>query len=229
MREQTAHILVVEDDLKIALVLRDYLHAAGYVSEHSEHGLHALERLQTQSFDLVLLDRMLPGIDGVQLCQRLRSFSQIPVIMLTAMIEEDDKLDGLEAGADDYVCKPFSPREVIARVKAQLRRSAFQPTQKTESSFVVNELNMSITAKGNALNLTPVEFRLLSAMITHPGRVYTRQQLLNLTSEDYRDSGDRTIDSHIKNIRKKIALASDLADCLQSVYGVGYRFDFFEK
>lgn len=225
MKEKTAHILVVEDDLKIAQVLRDYLHAAGYVSEHSDHGQRALERLQTQAFDLVLLDRMLPGIDGVQLCQRLRSFSQVPVIMLTAMIEEDDKLDGLEAGADDYVCKPFSPREVVARVKAQLRRSAFLPTQKQASAFVVNELNMSITAKGNALNLTPVEFRLLSAMITHPGRVYTRQQLLNLTSEDYRDSGDRTIDSHIKNIRKKIAQVSDLADCLQSVYGVGYRFD----
>ncbi|MBI3714256.1 MAG: response regulator [Burkholderiales bacterium] len=228
MKEKTAHILVVEDDLKIAQVLRDYLHAAGYVSEHSDHGQRALERLQTQAFDLVLLDRMLPGIDGVQLCQRLRSFSQVPVIMLTAMIEEDDKLDGLEAGADDYVCKPFSPREVVARVKAQLRRSAFLPTQKQTSAFVVNELNMSITAKGNALNLTPVEFRLLSAMITHPGRVYTRQQLLNLTSEDYRDSGDRTIDSHIKNIRKKIAQVSDLADSLQSVYGVGYRFECSE-
>lgn len=228
MKEKAAHILVVEDDLKIAQVLRDYLHAAGYVSEHSDHGQRALERLQTQAFDLVLLDRMLPGIDGVQLCQRLRSFSQVPVIMLTAMIEEDDKLDGLEAGADDYVCKPFSPREVIARVKAQLRRSAFLPSQKQTSSFVVNELNMSITVKGNALNVTPVEFRLLSAMITHPGRVYTRQQLLNLTSEDYRDSGDRTIDSHIKNIRKKIAQVGDLADCLQSVYGVGYRFECSE-
>lgn len=226
MSEKIAHILVVEDDLKIAQVLRDYLHAAGYASEHSDHGLHALERLQTQAFDLVLLDRMLPGIDGVQLCQRLRSFSQVPVIMLTAMIEEDDKLDGLEAGADDYVCKPFSPREVIARVKAQLRRSAFLPTQKQESAFVVNEPNMSISVKGNALMLTPVEFRLLSAMLSHPGRVYTRQQLLNLTSEDYRDSGDRTIDSHIKNIRKKIAQVSDMAECLQSVYGVGYRFEF---
>ncbi len=226
MKEKAARIFVVEDDLKIAHVLRDYLHAAGYVSEHSDHGQRALERLQTQAFDLVLLDRMLPGIDGVQLCQRLRSFSQVPVIMLTAMIEEDDKLDGLEAGADDYVCKPFSPREVIARVKAQLRRSAFLPAQKQTSTFAVNELHMSITAEGNALNLTPVEFRLLSAMIAHPGRVYTRQQLLNLTSEDYRDSGDRTIDSHIKNIRKKIAQVSDLADCLQSVYGVGYRFEF---
>lgn len=226
MSDKLAHILVVEDDLKIAQVLRDYLHAAGYVSEHSDHGLHALERLQTQAFDLVLLDRMLPGIDGVTLCQRLRSFSQVPVIMLTAMIEEDDKLDGLEAGADDYVCKPFSPREVIARVKAQLRRSAISPTQKQESAFVVQELNMSISVKGNMLNLTPVEFRLLSAMLKHPGRVYTRQQLLNLTSEDYRDSGDRTIDSHIKNIRKKIAQVSDMAECLQSVYGVGYRFEF---
>ncbi len=229
MTEKTARILVVEDDLKIALVLCDYLHAAGYVAEHIDHGIQALERLQAQSpvhsIDLVLLDRMLPGLDGVQLCQRLRAFSQIPVIMLTAMIAEDDKLDGLEAGADDYVCKPFSPREVLARVKAQLRRSAYVALPKQDAPFVVNHLNMSICANGKLLNLTPVEFRLLSAMISHPGRVYTRQQLLNLTSEDYRDSGDRTIDSHIKNIRKKIAQVCDLADCLQSVYGVGYRFE----
>lgn len=221
-----AKICVVEDDVKIAKVLIDYLQANAYHATHFMDGLQAFEALRTQSFDVVLLDRMLPSLDGVSLCQRLREFSAVPVIMLTAMVEEEDKLDGLDAGADDYVCKPFSPREVIARVKAQLRRSQFASNSEVSEvwPYVVNQTNMSISMQGKMLNLTPVEYRILAELLLHPGRVYSRQQLLDVASDDNRDSSDRTIDAHIKNLRKKIDAICDLSQRLQSVYGVGYRF-----
>ncbi len=225
-------VMVVEDDKKIAQVLIDYLQAAGYQTEHQDDGLSALTRLRESMFDLLLLDRMLPGMDGVSLCVAIREFSSIPIIMLTAMIDEEDKLDGLEAGADDYVCKPFSPREVMARVKAQLRRRVMPlATDARSPLFELNEQNMSISLRSQQLNLTPVEFRILAELVKHPSRVYTRQQLLNIANEDYRESGDRSIDAHIKNIRKKISLIepstpSEAVDYLQSVYGVGYRFEF---
>ncbi|WP_395012268.1 response regulator [Undibacterium sp.] len=226
-----ASVFLVEDDHKIAQILIDYLQAAGHRVEHESNGLTALSRLRAQSFDLLLLDRMLPGMDGIALCQTIRTFSAMPIIMLTAMIAEEDKLDGLDAGADDYVCKPFSPREVMARVKAQLRRSAMQTHPEMRSKlFVLNEENMSITLRSQLLNLTPVEYRILAELLKHPGRVYNRQQLLNAANEDNRESADRSIDAHIKNIRKKIAQAEsanqlDAVDYLQSVYGVGYRFE----
>ena len=223
----TDRILVVEDDPKIAQVLLDYLSANAYQTRHFADGSLALKHLQSELPDLILLDRMLPGMDGVQLCRAVRQFSAVPIVMLTAMIDEGDRLDGFEAGADDYVCKPFSPREVMARVKAQLRRSLGSQTESAIETpiFAVNDANMSISIKGQALNLTMVEFRILSELIKHPSRIYSRQQLLNVASEDYRESGDRTVDSHIKNIRKKIAAMSDKVDCLQSVYGAGYRFE----
>jgi two-component system response regulator BaeR len=226
-----ASVLLVEDDHKIAQVLIDYLQAAGHRVEHESNGLTALSRLRAQSFDLLLLDRMLPGMDGIALCQTIRTFSAMPIIMLTAMIAEEDKLDGLDAGADDYVCKPFSPREVMARVKAQLRRSAMQTHPEMRSKlFALNEENMSITLRSQLLNLTPVEYRILAELLKHPGRVYNRQQLLNAANEDNRESADRSIDAHIKNIRKKIAQVEPSSQCetfdyLQSVYGVGYRFE----
>lgn len=221
-----ARICVIEDDIKIAQVLVDYLQANAYHTTHFIDGLQAFEALRTQNFDVVLLDRMLPGLDGVSLCQRLREFSAVPVIMLTAMVEEDDRLDGLDAGADDYVCKPFSPREVVARVKAQLRRSQFASNHDISEvwPYVVNQSNMSISMQGKLLSLTPVEYRILAELLLHPGRVYSRQQLLDVASDDNRDSSDRTIDAHIKNLRKKIDAISDLSARLQSVYGVGYRF-----
>lgn len=221
-----ARICVIEDDIKIARVLIDYLQANSYHTTHFIDGLQAFDALRTQNFDVVLLDRMLPGLDGVSLCQRLREFSAVPVIMLTAMVAEDDRLDGLDAGADDYVCKPFSPREVVARVKAQLRRSQFPNNNEVSEvwPYVVNQINMSISLKGKALSLTPVEYRILAELLLHPGRVYSRQQLLDVASDDNRDSSDRTIDAHIKNLRKKIDAVSDLSPRLQSVYGVGYRF-----
>ncbi len=224
---EPARIFVIEDDQKIAQVLLDYLQVHAFQATHCSDGLRALEMVHHQQFDLILLDRMLPGMDGVTLCHAIRQVSQVPIIMLTAMIQEDDKLEGLEAGADDYVCKPFSPREVIARVKAQLRRNAINAalSEVGDGVFEVNVSKMSIKVSGLLLALTAVEFRLLAELIKHPGRVFTRQQLLNVVSEDYRESSDRSIDVHIKNIRKKIAVVSNYSECVQSVYGVGYRFE----
>ncbi|MFZ6814967.1 response regulator [Undibacterium sp. Rencai35W] len=220
-------ILIVEDDYKIASVLQDYLHASAYLTEHVANGLDAVSAMRQGGFSLLLLDLMLPGLDGVQVCQAVRQFSSIPIIMLTARVEEIDKLIGLDAGADDYVCKPFSPREVVARVNAQLRRSGMHAVALPESRsvFVVDADKMLILVRGLALTLTPAEFRILAELIRHPGRVYSRQQLLTISSDELRDSSDRTVDSHIKNIRKKITERLPELDCLQSVYGVGYRFE----
>ena len=219
-------ILIVEDDHKIAALLTDYLADAGYRTEHIDDGAHAVAYLRAHPVDLILLDLMLPGMDGLEVCKTVRSFNQVPIIMLTARIDEIDRLLGLEIGADDYVCKPFSPREVVARVKAQIRRANGQMLSAKASSIVVDRSQMRVQIRDAPLPLTPVEFRLLAEMIEHPERVYSRQQLLDFAHEDQRDINDRTIDSHIKNIRRKIDQLLPNTDCLQSVYGVGYRFEF---
>ncbi|WP_338848000.1 response regulator [Massilia sp. W12] len=218
-------ILIVEDDVKIAQILIDYLRASEYGVTHLENGQDALDLLRRQSFDLVLLDLMLPGLDGLEVCKGVRMFSQVPIIMITARIDEIDRLLGLEMGADDYVCKPFSPREVVARVKAHLRRTGKLSAPPPAQGFTVERDALRILVDGAALPLTPVEFRLLAEMIEHPGRVYSRMQLLDLLHEDQRDTSDRAVDSHVKNIRKKISARLPDTDCLQSVYGVGYRFE----
>lgn len=226
---EAVHILVVEDDAKIAALLADYLRAGGYRATCIADGAEALAFLRATPVDLLLLDLMLPGLDGLALCQAARTFSQLPIIMLTARVDEIDRLLGLEAGADDYVCKPFSPREVVARVRAQLRRASGTLVQAVPAQpvplFAVDRERMRILLAGVALALTPVEFRLLAELIAHPERVYSRQQLLDAAHEDQRDINDRTVDSHIKNIRRKLAARPAAADCLQSVYGVGYRFE----
>jgi len=221
---QPAHILIVEDDAKISALLADYCVAAGYRCTRIDDGKDAPAHIRATPVDLVLLDLMLPGMDGIEVCSKVRAFSQVPIIMLTARIDEVDRLIGLETGADDYVCKPFSPREVMARIKAQLRRAQGTLLHTAEPSIAVEHAHMRILLKGVALPLTPVEFRLLSEMIAHPERVYSRQQLLDLCHDDQRDTNDRTIDSHVKNIRRKIVALQPGMDCLQSVYGVGYRF-----
>jgi two-component system response regulator BaeR len=230
MHTQEAHIVIVEDDEKIAALLADYCKAAGYRATQIGNGCEAVEFLHQTPADLLLLDLMLPGMDGIEVCKAVREFATLPIIMLTARIDEVDRLLGLESGADDYVCKPFSPREVMARVRAQLRAQLRAQSRGTapaaaEAIIAVEPENMRIMAKGLALTLTPVEYRLLAEMIAHPERVYSRQQLLDLCHVDQRDTSDRTIDSHIKNIRRKLAAALPGVDCLQSVYGVGYRFE----
>ena len=221
----SSRILIVEDDAKIAAVLADYFHAAGYRTEQAADGRSALEQIRRAPPDLVILDLMLPELDGLEVCRAVRQFSQVPIIMLTARVDEIDRLLGLELGADDYVCKPFSPREVVARVKAQLRRAGIASAAAGATQFTVERDSMRIMLNGAALPLTPVEFRLLAELIGHPDRIYSRQQLLDFAHEDQRDISDRTVDSHVKNIRRKIETRLPHCDCLQSVYGVGYRFE----
>jgi len=218
-----AHILIVEDDAKIAALLADYLEAAGMRTSCAGDGLAAVALARAGQVDLMLLDLMLPGLDGIEVCRQVRAFSQLPIIMLTARIDEIDRLLGLETGADDYVCKPFSPREVVARVRVHLRRT--MGAQGTPPALLVDRAAKRVLHAGAALPLTPVEFRILAELIEHPDRVYSRQQLLDFAHQDQRDINDRTVDSHIKNIRRKLAARLPGADCLQSVYGVGYRFD----
>ncbi|HYD78965.1 MAG TPA: response regulator [Paucimonas sp.] len=220
-----SRILIVEDDAKIAAVLLDYFKAGGFQADHLGDGKSAVEHIRGQPVDLVILDLMLPQLDGLEVCKAVRGFSDVPIIMLTARVDEIDRLLGLELGADDYVCKPFSPREVVARAKAQLRRNGSLRVQGSGPRFTVERDQLRILIDGAALPLTPVEFRLLAELIEHPARVYSRQQLLDLAHEDQRDINDRTIDSHIKNIRRKIDARAPQLDCVQSVYGVGYRFE----
>ena len=219
------HILIVEDDVKIAALQADYFEAAGYRTTRIGDGAQAVAFARANAHDLIVLDLMLPGLDGIEVCRQVRTFSQAPIVMLTARVDEIDRLLGLDTGADDYICKPFSPRELVARVRAHLRRARGAVLQASGPAFVVEREAMRITHLGAALPLTPVEFRLLAELIEHPERVYSRQQLLDFAHEDQRDINDRTVDSHIKNIRRKLALRLPDTDCLQSVYGVGYRFE----
>lgn len=196
-----SHILIVEDEPKIAALLGDYLHEAGYRASIVERGDLALAAIQAMSPDLLLLDVMLAGLDGLQILRELRKSSALPVIMLTARVEEIDRLLGLEFGADDYVCKPFSPREVVARVRALLRRSA---APSFANPFSVDEPTHSILVGGRALPLTTTGYRLLSSLVADPGRIYARDQLLDLMHSDLRDVTDRVVDSHIRNLRRKL-------------------------
>jgi two-component system response regulator BaeR len=214
-------ILLVEDEPKLALLLADYLRAAAYVVEHLDEGLAVIPAIRAQAPDLLLLDVMLPGRDGLDICRELRGFSQLPVIMLTARVEEIDRLLGLEAGADDYVCKPFSPREVVARVKAVLRRSATLAAT-TTPRLLVNAQSYEASFNGVALELTPVELRLLAALLARPGHVLSREQLMDHLYHDHRVVTDRTMDSHVKNLRRKLELAVPGDDPIRSIYGVGY-------
>jgi len=219
-------LLIVEDEPKLAKLLSNYLKQAGYEPECLENGLDVLPRVREKMPALILLDLMLPGRDGVDICKDIRTFSTVPIIMVTARIEEIDRLLGLELGADDYICKPFSPREVVARVKAVLRRAAPQePISGMTSLLQLDEGRLLATIRGYQLELTVVEFKLLEFLSANTGRIYGRNQLMDYIYPDQRIVSDRTIDSHIKNLRKKIAGVSPDTDIIHSVYGVGYKYD----
>lgn len=223
---ENAHILIVEDEPKLAALLADYLHASGYRSTIVANGLDAIPAIQTAMPDLMLLDLMLPGRDGIAICRELRTFSHVPVIMVTARVEEIDRLLGLEIGADDYICKPFSPKEVVARVAAMLRRVSYASLEPVPlTGLVMDEDKHEATLNGQLLNLTPVEFRLLKTLHDHRSRVLSRDQLMSYAYSDYRVVTDRTVDTHIKNLRRKLDQASPEHELIRSIYGVGYRFD----
>ena len=219
-------ILIVEDDAKIAALLVDYLEANGFSAEHLSNGAEVVPHVQAQAPSAIVLDLMLPGLDGMEVCKALRRFSSVPILMLTARVDEIDRLLGLELGADDYVCKPFSPREVVARVKALVRRAEGRVAgESLAGGFIVDEATQRVRYGDRALALTPVEFRLLKMLVSQPGRVFSRDKLLDAIHEDFRDVSDRAVDSHVKNIRRKIDAVAPGLDCIQSVYGVGYRFE----
>lgn len=221
------HILIVEDEEKIAMILMDYLDRSGYRVSCLDRGDTVPAFVKHNDPDLILLDIMLPGMNGMDVCKSLRMFSQTPIIMVTAKVEEIDRLLGLELGADDYICKPFSPREVVARVKAVLRRSNPVPSGQAirAGGIIVNEETHEVTVLGHRLNLTPIEYGLLRVLMTHPGRVFSRSELVSrVQGYDY-EGYDRTVDTHIKNIRKKISAYLPDVELIYSVYGIGYRLE----
>lgn len=220
-------ILIVEDDAKIADMLANYLHMHNFATALCGNGNDAVAMVQAGKPSLILLDLMLPGLDGMAVCSAVRAFSKVPIIMVTARVDEIDRLIGLETGADDYVCKPFSPREVVARVKALLRRSygPLAPQVPGANGLELHEDGHQIRWQGQPLPLTQVEFRLLRALLSRRGQVLGRARLLDSLHEDMRDVSDRAIDSHIKNLRRKLEQAQTGEQTIVSVYGVGYRLD----
>jgi two-component system response regulator BaeR len=221
------HILIVEDEAKLAKLQADYLHAAGFKTYCLEHGAEVLPWIKVNHTDLILLDLMLPGCDGLDICRELRDYCAVPIIIVTARIEEIDRLLGLELGADDYICKPFSPREMVARVKTVLRRLQAQPAdaQVFGTKIRLDPDSFRVLIEGRELELTAVEFKLLQVMFQQPGRIFSRSKLMDLIYQDQRIVSDRTIDSHVKKLRKKLADLAPEQELIQSVYGAGYRYD----
>jgi two-component system response regulator BaeR len=220
------HILVVEDDARISSLVARYLQDEGYSTSIIMNGLQVEPEVRRLEPSLILLDLMLPGRDGLDVCRDLRRFSAVPIIIVTARDEEADRLAGLDSGADDYVCKPFSPRELSARIEAVLRRAEGRlAADTTQHGFRVDENAQRIAWEGQWLPLTPLEFRLLSKLLSRPGHVFPRHALLEGVHERFRQTTDRAVDSHIKNLRKKIAAVRPAGSAIVSVYGTGYRFD----
>jgi len=215
-----SRILIVEDEPKLAALEADYLKASGFEPHQIADGREVVPWVRAHRPDLILLDLMLPGRDGLEICRELRTFTDVPIVMVTAKVEEIDRLIGLDLGADDYVCKPFSARELVARVKAILRR---RPA--SESGLMLNEEKHEALFDGRRLELTPVEFRLLRALAGAPGRVFARDKLLAQLYDDHRVVTDRTVDAHVKNLRRKLEEVRPGQELVRSIYGVGYRLE----
>ena len=225
---QLTEILVVDDEQKIIQITSDYLEAAGYAVLAADDGISALRVVDESQPDLIILDLGLPGMDGLDVCRELRKKSELPIIILTARGEESDKLVGLELGADDYITKPFSPKELVARVRAVLRR--MEKSTSDEEIFRVGKvwfdvLKMRLTIDDTAIELTPTEFELLLTLARQPGRIFTRSQLLDAIHGVAFESYERAIDAHIKNIRRKIEPDPRQPKYVLTVYGVGYKFN----
>jgi two-component system response regulator BaeR len=222
-------LLIVEDETDLAKLIADYAKASDFDAVICGNGAEALTLLREKKFNMVILDLMLPGLDGLSLCREFRQFSDTPIIMVTAKVEEIDRLLGLEIGADDYLCKPFSPRELMARCKTILKRSrkgTSSPLHDSESTaFQIKVAAQQIVFRRQILELTRSEYLILSYLIAHPGRVFSRAQLLDIAGEDKLDVTERAVDSHIKNLRKKILAIDEHAQVIHSIYGLGYRFD----
>ncbi|MBA6415423.1 response regulator [Colwellia sp. 6M3] len=214
-------ILIVEDEVKLANLLADYFALTEYSPHLIHHGDDVIDWVKKNQPKAILLDIMLPGKNGIDLCKEIRQFSNVPILMVTAKVEEIDRLLGLELGADDYICKPFSPREVVARVKAVLRRT--QTLDNTSDILILDEHRLTVSFHHHEVSLTSVEFQLLKPLAGKPERIFTRDQLMQNMYSDDRIVNNRTIDSHIKKLRKKLSDISNGKDWIQSVYGTGYR------
>ena len=218
----TATVLIIEDETELAAIVADYVRAAGHVAVQVHDGHHACAQLAATKPDVVVLDLMLPNVDGLQVCRDIRRASDVPIIMTTARVEEVDRVIGLDAGADDYVCKPYSPRELVARIHAQLRR--YRGTHLALPALAIDDTTRTLRLHGQLIDLTATEFALIHAMARRPGVIFTRAQLLDAVGRDNLDVTERAIDSHIKNLRRKLSAQSG-GEVIQSVYGAGYRVE----
>ena len=221
-------ILIVEDEPKISHLLRDYLQQAGYETRESLNYDQIRSWVEQEEINLILLDWMLPGMSGLEICQQLRTISNVPILMITARVEEIDRLKGLDSGADDYICKPFSPREVVARVKAVLRRTYHEDNAELRvGPLRLDQTNHQVWVDESEVVLTPNEFGVLKVLLQRPGKVWSRESLLQQV-QGYQFNGyDRTIDTHVKNLRKKLATYG-FESSIVTVYGIGYRFQLLE-
>lgn len=230
MTNSRKKILVVDDEVKIVEVIKSYLEKDGYVVYNAYNGKQALDLFERMSPSLVVLDLMLPDISGEEICRILRAKSRIPIIMLTAKIEEKDILNGLDIGADDYVTKPFSPRQLAARVKAILRRVESEAVPLADvisfnsGELIIDSMSHEVRKDGDIVNLTPNEYRILMAMVKYPKKVFTRGELITMALGDDYDGYDRIIDTHIKNIRQKIETDPKTPKYILTAHGIGYRF-----
>ncbi|WP_044406736.1 response regulator [Thiomicrospira microaerophila] len=220
------NILIIEDEQRIADLLRDYLKMNDYQVSHLNTGVNAVDTIKQIQPDLVLLDIMLPGVDGLEICRQVRKTSQVPIIMVSARVEELDRILGLEIGADDYICKPFSPREVVARVKAVLRRHY---ELQAPTDWLLDESRSQVQYQQKSVALTSVEFALFHVLFEHPGQIFSRSQLMSRIYHDGRVVSDRTVDSHIKKLRQKLHQAWPDDEVIHSVYGIGYKFEILDE
>lgn len=225
MTQSKGQVIVVEDDAKIAQLLVDYLERAGFSVRHFFDARGVVDVVNTSEPDAVLLDITLPAGNGLSLCQSLREFSDVPIMFITARADEEERVDGIRTGADDYVVKPFSPREVVARIEAMIRRARGQVvTDPTRRPYVVDQPTRRIAIDGQWLDLSPNEFAILSRLMSRLDRVWSRAELLDHIVDDSAETGERAIDSHIKNIRRKMASVDAAGFKIKSVYGAGYCF-----
>ena len=218
------HILIVDDEVKICEFIQACLENEGYKTTVAYTGKDAFHEFQSMKFDLIILDRMLPDMFGEDICLQIRETSDIPIIMLTAKIEEEDRIEGFLAGCDDYICKPFNIMELLLRVKAILKRVPSTQLIEYGQDFQLNTESHQLKVRGNEIPLTNTEYKLLLTLSSNPNKIYTREELLICVIDDYYEKYDRVIDSHIKNLRQKIELDSSHPQIIKTVYGVGYRF-----
>ncbi len=230
MNDIPKKIMVVDDEVKIAEVVKSYLEKSGYSVCVAYNGKEALEKFEKENPSLIILDLMLPDMSGEEICKTLRKKSRVPIIMLTAKVEEENILEGLKIGADDYITKPFSPRQLVARVEAVLRRAcdALIPLSSllsfNNNELVIDTLKYEVKRNGKVINLTPNEYKILITMVKYPDKTFTREELINMALGEDFDGYDRTIDTHIKNIRQKIEPDPKNPKYILTIHGIGYRF-----